>query len=68
LSAVQREALGANADALLARLDYDLERARAPDGIVELLVETAPNSYSPVGCIAFPRGGKADTGSCRYRR
>ena len=69
LSPAQREPLRTNADVLTAQLDYELgQERRPPDGIVELLAQTAPNSYSRVGCIAFPPGGKADTGTCRYRR
>ena len=69
LSAAQQEALGSNVEAFLARVDYDAEREPPLfNGIVELLAQTAPNSYSRVGCIAFPPGGKADTGTCRYRR
>jgi hypothetical protein len=63
----QREALGASADLLLARLDYDFAREPASlNGMVELLARTEPNSYTRVGCVAFPRGGKSDKGSCRY--
>jgi hypothetical protein len=63
----QREALGASADLLFARLEYDFAREPASlDGMVELLARTEPNRSTRVGCVAFPRGGKSDKGSCRY--
>ncbi|HEY3518203.1 MAG TPA: hypothetical protein VGL98_14235 [Gammaproteobacteria bacterium] len=67
LSDAQKAALGANADAFSARLSYDFEREPASlDGIVELLAQTTPDRYRRVGCVAFPRGGKADVDDCRY--
>jgi hypothetical protein len=63
----QKHTLGDNVDQLDAWVMYDFaEESTRVDGIIYLQEEERPGLHRWTDCVAFPPGGKWDTGECRY--